>query len=316
MSKRHKVNVLKQPIIIGLVILALSGMGYMYKTYVNNLASNVSTQSHPSYSLNLLGGSNYSANQLMTLELEIKNETGKVLKDYDVVHEKKLHLIVIRSDRTHFQHLHPTLNEKTGRFVLANFTLPTDGVYRIFADFTPSNGQMGPDNMKLPVATYQDVNVGDLSKYHPEPISQDSLISADNGIKTKLKMFSQKESKAHESHGGHESPNVTVTLSRGGKPFTKLQQFLGSLGHMVVIGPNLEYVHAHVLNEDVNNQIGTIGFFIEFPVAGKYRLFLQTQASGKVNTTEYTVSAKPGSSSEYDMSHDGMDMDNDMEMGH
>ena len=83
----------------------------------------------------------------------IVGKDGKILKDFALAHEKLLHLIVVRKDLGDFQHLHPELNTKTGEFSLNDLTLPTDGAYRIFADFTPA----GKEN----AVTYEDVASGD-----------------------------------------------------------------------------------------------------------------------------------------------------------
>src|SRR5690606_22047606 len=48
------------------------------------------------------------------LAFRIETSSGRPLLEYDVAHEKELHLIVVRRDLTGFQHLHPTLDETTG----------------------------------------------------------------------------------------------------------------------------------------------------------------------------------------------------------
>ena len=60
----------------------------------------------------------------------------------NIVHEKIMHFIVIRKDLANFQHVHPDFNSSTGEFTLSNLTLPSDGEYRLFADFTPTASQM------------------------------------------------------------------------------------------------------------------------------------------------------------------------------
>ncbi len=95
-------------------------------------------------------------------------------------------------------------------------------------------------------------------------------------------------------YAGHET-NLAIEINKNGQPYNKLQTYLGALGHMVVLGPNLEYIHAHALSEDVANQVGLITFSVNFPDAGQYKLFLQTQADNQVNTTDYTLTVKPNS---------------------
>ena len=69
-----------------------------------------------------------------TLRFRIVDEHGEPVRDFDVTHEKRMHLIVARRDLTGFQHLHPE--------PAADGTWSTDvrldaaGSYRLFADFS------------------------------------------------------------------------------------------------------------------------------------------------------------------------------------
>ena len=55
------------------------------------------------------------------------------MRDFEVEHEQRMHLIVVRRDGTGFQHLHPELGaDGAWRTPL---TLPEPGAYRVFADF-------------------------------------------------------------------------------------------------------------------------------------------------------------------------------------
>ena len=67
-----------------------------------------------------------------TLRFTIDGPDGPV-RDFDVEHEKRMHLIVVRRDGTGFQHLHPKL-APDGTWSTP-VTLPDAGAYRVFADF-------------------------------------------------------------------------------------------------------------------------------------------------------------------------------------
>ena len=56
------------------------------------------------------------------------------MRDFDVEHTKRMHLIVVRRDMTGFQHLHPSQNADGTWSVPV--TLPDAGSYRVFADFS------------------------------------------------------------------------------------------------------------------------------------------------------------------------------------
>ena len=55
------------------------------------------------------------------------------MRDFEVEHEKRMHLIVVRRDGRGFQHVHPTL-DRDGTWSVP-LTLPEAGAYRVFADF-------------------------------------------------------------------------------------------------------------------------------------------------------------------------------------
>lgn len=261
------------------------------------------------YKLNLTSGDKYVPAEPVKLNYTIKEQDGKVLKDFDVVHEKKMHLIVVRKDRTNFQHVHPALDETSGNFQLSDFRFPTDGDYRIFADFTPANAKKDAMGMKEAVTPYQDVQVGDVSKYTPQRIGSDKLSSSANGFDTAL-FFPPSDDSAggtinKDFTSGNESV-VPIEINKAGQPYTNLQPYLGALGHMVVLGPNLEFIHAHPQSEATDTQSGLITFSVTFPDPGQYKLYLQTQAENQVNTTDYTLSVKPGTAGN-NQSMPGMD---------
>lgn len=253
-----------------------------------------------SYKLNLMpmanSGETYPVTKPTELMFDIKDRDNKVVKNFDIVHEKKLHLIVVRRDRTNFQHVHPTLDDRTGQFAITDFQFPTDGDYRVFADFTPSDAQKGANGIKEAVTPYQDIKVGDISKYVPQPIGGDKLASSANGFDTDIFFAPGDDSPGGKPmtdfYAGQES-TVSIEVSRSGQPYKNLQTYLGALGHMVVLGPQLEFIHAHPQTSDIQNQSGLVTFAVNFPEAGQYKLYLQTQANNQVNTTDFTLTAKP-----------------------
>ena len=135
------------------------------------LTATQTIQSHRSYCLQSLSSvNNFQPNVPMVYSFRIVDDQGNTVKDLDVVHTKIMHFIVVRKDLAEFQHIHPDFNTSTGVSTLPDLTFPSDGAYRLFADFTPTASQMGPDGMKLTATPFQDVNVGDLKKYQPKSI--------------------------------------------------------------------------------------------------------------------------------------------------
>ena len=251
-------------------------------------------QSHRTYSLKALGDAQYQPNKPVEYRFQITDERGQILKDFDVVHEKQMHFITVRKDGTNFQHLHPAFDKDNGTFTLKDLSLPTDGEYRLFADFTPSDAQMGPDGTKLPATPYADIKVGDLSKYKPETYGEQRFKSSSNGFD--INVFLAPHDPSDLGLVAGTSSSFAVSVYKDGKEYRSLENYLGSKGHMVVFGPDLEFIHAHTQNDDVPDSF-IITFNVHFPKAGTYKAFLQTQAEGKVNTTDYVlkVQASPRS---------------------
>ena len=73
---------------------------------------------------------------------------GKPVKSYTVLHDRELHLIVVRRDLTGFQHLHPT-RAASGTWSVP-LTVAFAGVYKAFVNFQPA-GQVMPMPMTLAV---------------------------------------------------------------------------------------------------------------------------------------------------------------------
>ena len=71
-----------------------------------------------------------------TLAFRIVDERGATVRDFDVEHTKRMHLILARRDLTGFQHLHPS-SAADGTWT-TRVRLDEAGSYRLFADFSPT----------------------------------------------------------------------------------------------------------------------------------------------------------------------------------
>src|SRR4028119_1901541 len=81
-----------------------------------------------------IGSKAFEVGQQETFEFRILDRTGRAVRDFDEQHGERMHLIVVRRDLVHYQHLHPSLGaDGTWSVPLA---LPEPGVYRAFADFS------------------------------------------------------------------------------------------------------------------------------------------------------------------------------------
>ncbi|MGW3353613.1 hypothetical protein ACWDA3_60985 [Nonomuraea rubra] len=198
---------------------------------------------------------------------------GKAVTDYQIEHDKKLHLIVASRDLTTFQHVHPEMAPDGVWSV--KLTLPKAGPYRAFADFAATGGTALTLGADLPVT-------GD---YQPEALPKESRTATVDGYQVTLD--------GDLTPG--QSSKLTLKVSKDGKPVTDLQPYLGAYGHLVALrARDLAYLHVHPDGEpgDGKTKAGPeIVFYAEVPSTGDYRLFLDFQHEGKVRTADLTLGA-------------------------
>jgi hypothetical protein len=194
------------------------------------------------------------------LRFRIRGAGGAPVRDFDVEHEKRMHLIVVRRDGRGFQHLHPTLDE-AGTWS-APLTLPEAGAYRVFADFKH-------DGEARTLAADLTVNGAAHYRALPEPAM---TANAGDGYEVRLN--------AGGVRAGHEA-DLDFSVTRGGSA-VEPEPYLGARGHLVALREgDLAFLHVHP-DED------SLTFMAEFPTAGRYRLYLQFKHEGRVHTAEFT----------------------------
>ena len=241
----------------------------------------------------MLSGERYVSNQPTMLKFALVDQQGKLFKDFDTNDDYRVQLIVIRKDRTNFQHVHPILNEADGTFTMRNFQFPVDGSYRVYAVFLPREATKGVASKKLTVAPFHDVNVGNASVSAAQPDTE-KLEDTASGFTTRLVFLPDDSTGTGSANfvAGVLNP-VTISISRGGVAYESLEAYKSSLGRLAAIGPNLELVAVNANPTDATHQTGIILFTIKFPSPGIYKLFLQTNAGGTFTTTGFTVNVKP-----------------------
>jgi hypothetical protein len=207
-----------------------------------------------------------------TFSFRITGPDGAPVTAFDVEHDRRMHLIVVRRDTTGFQHLHPEM-DAAGTWSVP-LTVPTAGSYRAFADFAPTGGE--PTTLGVDLSA-----PGDFA-----PVTHAGSRTAQvDGYTVEL---------TGDLVPGRASP-VTLTVGRDGVPVTDLQPYLGAYGHLVALREgDLAYLHVHpdgTPGDGVTAAGPRIPFVAEVPSAGTYRLFLDFQHGGVVRTAEFTVAA-------------------------
>jgi hypothetical protein len=218
------------------------------------------------------------------LSFRIVGASGEAVRRFDELHERRMHLIVVRRDGTGFRHLHPEM-DGAGTWTTA-IRFEEAGVHRAFADFS-----VGGEQHTLAVDLF--VSGGD---FEARPLPAPASTGSTDGYEVDLETEGL-------AAGGPTSLNFSV--SQDGRAVDDLEPYLGARGHLVALREgDLAYLHVHPeAVEDAHDVEGThdhggstggragdgIAFAATFPTAGRYRLYLQFRHEGSVRTVEFTV---------------------------
>ncbi len=204
------------------------------------------------------------------------------MRDFEVEHAKRLHLIVVRDDLRGFQHLHPRMSADGSWSTPV--TLREPGSYRVFADFK-HQGQ----NQTLA----RTVTVEGAAEPVPLPAPAGQATTA-TGYTVHLA----------ESLGAG-GPVLSFHVARDGQS-VELQDYLAAKGHLVALREgDLAYVHTHPGGGGGGHggahaghggahaghgatPGGAVPFAAAFPSGGRYRLFFQFKHEDRVHTAAFT----------------------------
>jgi hypothetical protein len=227
-----------------------------------------------------------------TLSFAITGPAGDPVTDYEVTHERDLHLIVVRTDGAEFRHVHPTL-QADGTWSIP-WTWDAAGGYRIYADFVPADLGEGL-TLTSSVLVGGDVESGagptvtETTTAGPYEVTMSGALTA-----------------------GAES-SVTFSVTRDGEPVA-LEPYLGANGHLVALRTgDLAYLHVHPAHDDTagggdadsaeghddsdahtadgGHAESSVSFLAEVPTAGTYLLYVDFQVDGIVRTAAFEVTA-------------------------
>lgn len=205
------------------------------------------------------------------LHLTARGPGGDPVKDFAVVHEAKVHLIVVRDGLDTFAHLHPDI-DAGGRMTVA-YAFPTGGTYRLFADYQPAGGR--------PATAAAEVKVtGDAPPAPPLTPNVPGRVTGD-GLAAEVSV---------DPAVTGRPATVRFTLSdAAGAPVTDLQPYLGAMGHLTVISADgRDYVHAHPADGPPTGG-NVVSFQAHFPRAGTYKGWGQFRRADRVHTVPFVV---------------------------
>lgn len=193
-------------------------------------------------------------------------KTGKQVTDFQVMHEKLYHLFIVSQDLKYFLHDHPEQGPD-GAFRF-NAVLPKPGMYRVLSDFYPTGGtpQLIVKTVVLPGAA---ITPGVELK--PDLLPK-------NSANLKVSLTIQPE---------HPVAGMKTLLFFHLDPAEGLEPYLGSWSHMLAASDDLiDMIHDHPFIADGGP---TMQFNVIFPRARTYRVWVQFQRKGVVNTAVFNV---------------------------
>ncbi len=227
------------------------------------------------------------------------NENEKV--PLDIVHDKKIHLIVVSNDLSFFDHVHP-IYEASGDYKIdvsntagvmsaglgnATTQFPNGGDFTLYADYMPTGATHQLE--KIPVHV-------DGKTIAQKTWTKESLVSKDKDFTMTLKSGSGKFYTKQTMH-------MDAPLMLNNKPVktSELDDFLGAKAHMVVIGVNdMSYLHVHPEEHD-----GVLDLHADFDKAGFYRGWIQFKYKGELHTMSFALEVLEGTGNETTTHADG-----------
>ncbi len=200
---------------------------------------------------------------------------GKEVRQYTIMHEKLFHLFVVSQDTTFFRHVHPAI-QPDGSFIL-NETFPKPGMYRILSDFYPTiaTPQLIANTLMVP---------GPGFKIEPAKLQPDMTPQDDKNLHVEL------TTDPPEPLAGFKTL-MFFKLT----PNKDIQQYIGAWGHMLAASSDeIDLIHTHpfLVTDPDDGAYKQIQFNMIFPRAGIYRVWVNFQRAGVVNTIAFNIPVK------------------------
>ena len=258
------------------------------------------------------------AGQKATLTLQIvDNADSTPINDFEVVHDEKLHLILVSSDLSWFSHIHPEFIGE-GKFRIAA-TFPRAGKYRFYADYKPQGEE------------------GEVALHELEVKGANALPNAPELVADKIVDSWIVKTSRSAPEGQAPAPNAPAyqvalmpmpakfvagedamlhfqVRDASGKPLEKLQPYLGAMGHCVILNADPKtYLHTHPMESAHNGAHGDhdesahagepvaasgsdVMFHTNFPRAGNYKVWGQFQHNDNIITAPFVVKVEAAGS--------------------
>ena len=187
-----------------------------------------------------------------TFRFVVEGRDGRPVRSFHLVHEMRLHLVVVNRELTEFHHVHPNLGAD-GRWSIDLPSIPP-GSYRAIADFWIDRGP------RLALG----VNLSIAGAYQPQVLPSPSTTSTVDGYEVSV----------HTVADNRREVAFALTVRLDGALVTDLQPYLGAAGHLIGIhAGDLAYAHPN------DYEHGTVTFDAELPSEGRYGLFFDSSTT-------------------------------------
>jgi len=211
------------------------------------------------------------ASENTKLNVQVTDSNDQTVQDFELNHEKLMHIIIVNKDLSYFNHIHPEWDGK-GTFTV-DTSFPNGGEYKVFADFVPKGGSG--------TTLSEWVKVDGETKPLESVTADAELVKAVDGKEVTLALGSTKAK-------AEAKLSFTVKDDKTKEGIINLEQYLGAVGHVVILSEDAEqYLHVHPVDEKASGPEAE--FMTAFPNPGKYKIWGQFQHEGKVFTVPYVV---------------------------
>ncbi|MBZ5575220.1 MAG: hypothetical protein LAP40_01510 [Acidobacteriia bacterium] len=188
---------------------------------------------------------------------------------FQIVHEKLFHMFVVSQDLQFFVHDHPIGPDASGDFYY-DIVLPKPGLYRVVGDFYPDGATPQLIVKSLIVPGKPPVTTTPPRDY-----------STKDGGNMQVAIRTDPEQPI-----AGQPTLVYFQLN----PADGLEKYLGAWAHMLVASDDvIDMIHTHPLVADGGPQVQ---FTLVFPRARTFRIWVQFQRRGVVNTAHFDVPVK------------------------
>lgn len=203
------------------------------------------------------------------LEFSIRDpQNDRQIRRFEIVHEKLFHMFVISRDLQVFVHDHPVFGDDANfRY---DYAFPKSGMYRILADFYPEGA--------TPQLISKTVIV-------PGPAQPAPVLTRDYSTKQTANMHVSLTTDPPQPIAGTKTMMFFKL-----EPADGIEKYIGAWGHMLAASDDLvDMIHTHPFIADGGPNMQ---FNVYFPREHVYRVWVQFQRKGVVNTAQFDVPVK------------------------